>query len=239
MSLAAIVLLSFISLPLIIHSLELPIERTKVATRCLADQSFGYVLLAIQWAPSFCNSTACGDRNKNMWTIHGSWPQHTNNSWPQYCCFEKDFNVTNIKSLESQLIQKWPSLKASGTHQSFWEHEWTKHGSCAMNSNPLKGQLNYFNYSLHLYDSFPLQSWLQSSNIVPHNNNAYKLTAIHESVEKKLGKKVELECLKKSPYPLLQHIYICLDKTTLKPIDCTRSDDTQCGTGSVLIPTVS
>jgi hypothetical protein len=40
---------------------------------------------------------------------------------------------------------------------------------------------------------------------VPHNNNAYKLTAIHESVEKKLGKKVELECLKKSPHPLLQH----------------------------------
>ena len=86
---------------------------SKAEKSCQKDQSFGYVLLAVQWAPSFCNNTACGDRNRNDWTVHGAWPQHTNNSWPQYCCFESEFNVTKIKSLEKQLIQKWPSLKVS------------------------------------------------------------------------------------------------------------------------------
>ncbi len=128
-------------------------------------------------------------------------------------------------------------MKASGTHEAFWKHEWTKHGTCAMNSNQLKGHFNYFNETLRLFDSFPLQLWLNSSGIVPSNSTSYTLSAIHRSVEPRLGnKRVELECLSKKPLPLLQHIYICLDRITLKPIDCTRADDTQCGNSTVLIP---
>ncbi|XP_054160224.1 ribonuclease DdI-like [Oppia nitens] len=206
------------------------------AKACQINQTFGYVLLAVQWVPTFCNNTRCGSRNRNSWTVHGAWPQHTNNSWPQYCCFESTFNVSKIKSLESQLIQKWPTLKENGKHEDFWKHEWTKHGTCAMNSDKLKGHFNYFNHTLHLYDSFPLQSWLQSSNIKASNTTTYSLINIHNAVESRLGAKVELECLSKKPYPLLQHIYICLNRLTLKPQDCNRPDDKQCGITSVKLP---
>ena len=127
-------------------------------------------------------------------------------------------------------------LQSSGSHQEFWKHEWTKHGTCAMNSDRLRGHYNYFNQTLHLFDQFPLQSWLNSSGLLPSNSKPHKLSDIHEVVEKKLGAKVELECLSKKPYPLLQHIYICLDRVSLKPINCSRKDDKQCGNSTVLLP---
>ena len=111
-SIALVVLLALVPL---ISSLKLGSNGERghqvFADSCQKDQNFGYVLLAVQWAPSFCQNTPCGDRNRNGWTVHGSWPQHTNNSWPQYCCFESEFNVTKIKSLEKQMVDKWPSLK--------------------------------------------------------------------------------------------------------------------------------
>ena len=57
------------------------------------------------------------------WTLHGLWPQ-----WGESCTHEK-FDYSEIEDLTSSLKEYWPSCE--GSAQDFWEHEWSKHGTCS------------------------------------------------------------------------------------------------------------
>ena len=57
------------------------------------------------------------------WTLHGLWPQ-----WAESCSHEK-FDYRQIQDLADELKEYWPSCQ--GSAQDFWEHEWSKHGTCS------------------------------------------------------------------------------------------------------------
>jgi ribonuclease T2 len=59
------------------------------------------------------------------------------------------------------MIQYWPDVQYdvnSPSYDSFWEHEWTKHGTCSGLS-----QLDYFNQALDLTTRIPTPSLLYES----------------------------------------------------------------------------
>lgn len=75
------------------------------------------------------------------WTIHGLWPQ---NEW----CDKTPLNMTALAPLVPTLQQDWPNCFAAfQDDESFWTHEWQKHGSCTG-----MGQVGFFNYTLALYE---------------------------------------------------------------------------------------
>lgn len=78
------------------------------------------------------------------WTIHGLWPQHNTTSWPQYCTNEP-FNYTTLYPILNELKLYWSACDKPWDQQ-FWQHEWSKHGTCSSMS-----QLEYFNTTLQLY----------------------------------------------------------------------------------------
>ncbi len=82
----------------------------------------------------------------NRLTIHGLWPNNNDGSYPQNCSNEK-FDLSNLQPIREELEQKWPNIQApspnSESHVSFWEHEWSKHGTCSGLS-----QLDYFSHAL-------------------------------------------------------------------------------------------
>merc|ERR1711935_917719 len=75
------------------------------------------------------------------WGLHGLWPQ-----WAESCTHEK-FDISNLDSIKSRLDQEWPSCQ--GSAESFWSHEWSKHGTCSGMS-----QLDYFTKALDLLEKY-------------------------------------------------------------------------------------
>lgn len=206
---------------------------------CSTHYDFDYFLFVLRWPASYCRDKQCLDF-KDKWLIHGIWPQYSNGSWPQNCCFEKKWKLGELKPIEEELKEKWTNLNPNAQYDSLWEHEWVKHGTCSKSVEKVKGELKYFKTALRIFDSLPVGNWLEKGKILPSPDVPYSVDAIHSAIEKSIGqKKVTLECIPRNnnaAYPLFSQIYVCLDKNTLTPIDCTGSDDPQCGTDSLIFP---
>ena len=104
------------------------------------------------YQPEFCESQHQSPQGcqhpKEIWdrlTIHGLWPNNNDGSYPQSCSDEK-FDLSSLEQIRDELEEKWPNIKAlpsSSLHGQFWEHEWSKHGTCTGLS-----QLEYFSHAL-------------------------------------------------------------------------------------------
>jgi len=116
-------------------------------------------VFAYLWEPESCYEnptwTQCGNPQTfwgNHLVIHGLWPQYSSGGYPSTCT-DEPFNeqvVVNIGM--NDMNQYWPNIKSNTNdpdYDSFWEHEWTKHGTCS----PLS-QSNYFNTTLNLGETF-------------------------------------------------------------------------------------
>lgn len=83
-----------------------------------------------------CCST-CG------WTLHGLWPEDGN--W----CNPSNITMNMLQPLQPKLSHEWISCEAPNDPLEFYQHEWSKHGSCT-GWTPLV----YFNTSLSYYNRY-------------------------------------------------------------------------------------
>ena len=66
---------------------------------------------------------------KNIWTIHGLWPNYKNGTIPKWCNGENDIDIEiKNESLYNYMINYWPGL--FDTNEGFWGHEYNRHGYC-------------------------------------------------------------------------------------------------------------
>jgi ribonuclease T2 len=122
---------------------------------------------AYSWTPGFCHGQkypGCTDPLPywtTNFTIHGLWPQYATNGYPSTCTSEP-FDASIPQQIgENKMIQYWPDVKydvTSASYNSFWQHEWTKHGTCSGLS-----QLDYFSQALDLTNRIPTPSVLYDS----------------------------------------------------------------------------
>lgn len=80
---------------------------------CSRNYHFDYILLTLQWPAGFCSHESCR-RHADEWGIHGAWPQNNDDTYPQNCCFEKQFDIRKLAPVRTQLDKDWLSLKSSG-----------------------------------------------------------------------------------------------------------------------------
>ncbi|PNH11508.1 Extracellular ribonuclease LE [Tetrabaena socialis] len=85
-------------------------------------------------------------------TVHGLWPNYYDGTWPQFCEPDYKFDEGELSDLEHALEEEWPSF--FGTDDTFWEHEWSKHGTCAL--NVLKDEHKFFKTVLKLHWRYDL-----------------------------------------------------------------------------------
>ena len=121
---------------------------------------FDYYVLAYSWTPEFCydnyDSYPGCSKPQSFWgkyfTLHGLWPQYMSGGYPLSCSSEA-FNTAVPNEIGmSTMTQYWPNVKAeegSPNYDDFWEHEWSKHGTCTGLS-----QLDYFNTTINLIQKF-------------------------------------------------------------------------------------
>jgi ribonuclease T2 len=120
-------------------------------------------------------TTTVGAREP-LFVIHGLWPNWSNGSWPQYCIKNDPLNLTEISSIIPELLTYWPGFTPSSKNSTiaFWNHEWTKHGSClyeCMDTTRRRGagtpapQLDFFQLGLHLRSKYPYYNMLKRSGV--------------------------------------------------------------------------
>jgi ribonuclease T2 len=97
-------------------------------------------VFAYSWTPGFCiGQTYPGCASpleywKNNFTIHGLWPQYDTTGYPSSCTNEPFNSSIPIEVGLDTMVMRWPDVKYdvnNPNYDSFWEHEWTKHGTCS------------------------------------------------------------------------------------------------------------
>ena len=79
----------------------------------------------------------------NRWTVHGIWPTKDKTMGPFHCSNVK-FDEAKIQPILEDLKQHWTNVRKNTETYNFWEHEWTKHGTCAIQLESLNDELKYF-----------------------------------------------------------------------------------------------
>jgi len=125
---------------------------------------FDFYVLSMSYQPEFCfqhrHEGFYGCENPmDFWrgnlTLHGLWPEGNDGSWPSMCTNEK-FNTQTVSEIgRTKFNTYWPNVKASKsstsyTYYSFWDHEWTKHGTCSGLC-----QVKYFNTTMNHFLATP------------------------------------------------------------------------------------
>ena len=78
-------------------------------------------------------------------SIHGLWPQYSLNSYPTFCR-PVNFKLDKLDPIIDELNNYWYSNR--GSNETFWKHEYEKHGSCMFDA---MDEFNYFNKTIELY----------------------------------------------------------------------------------------
>lgn len=116
-------------------------------------------VFAYSWTPEYCygktNFPGC-IKPQEFWgtsfTMHGLWPQYSAGGYPHDCSTESFDRSIPRKVGWDDMTQYWPDVEYvefSPKYDSFWEHEWTKHGTCSGLS-----QQDYFQSTINLIKSF-------------------------------------------------------------------------------------
>jgi ribonuclease T2 len=124
---------------------------------------FDFYVMSMSYQPEFCYQNRHDDwpgcsHPLEFWkghlTIHGLWPEYRDGNYPASCSTEV-FDNSTVAPLESQMLRYWPNVKydykTDGNHYlEFWEHEWSKHGTCSGLS-----QYDYFSHALQMFVHTP------------------------------------------------------------------------------------
>jgi ribonuclease T2 len=132
---------------------------------------------AYSWTPGFCHDQKYPGCSQPLpywttnFTIHGLWPQYATSGYPASCTTEAfDMSIPQEIGM-NKMIQYWPDVQYdvnSQSYDSFWQHEWSKHGTCSGLS-----QIDYFNQALDLTNRIPTPTALYKS--IGHNMSASAL----------------------------------------------------------------
>ena len=191
-----------------------------ITTSTVTNENIIYVL-AYSWTPGFCYTTnpnypGCLDPkpywNENF-TIHGLWPQYDTTGYPSYCSTESfDPNVP-VEIGWDTMTTYYPDVKYEETdadYDSFWEHEWDKHGTCSELS-----QYDYFQQAILLAETFTTPDILHSYT---NTSGTLSTSMLRDSFGGSAY--TALQC---SNTNILTGVYTCWSHSPVLQIECPKS----------------
>jgi ribonuclease T2 len=127
---------------------------------CTDDHGFDFFMLVQQYPPSFKSPI-------DHFTLHGLWPSRPSarDGYPCYCTDQGFDEGTLSQSVLTGMKRNWPTLMPNvHTSHAFWEHEWTKHGTCAA----FDSMETYFNATLSLRNRTNLTGLFENSPLLDY-----------------------------------------------------------------------
>ncbi|PBP27304.1 ribonuclease T2 family protein [Diplocarpon rosae] len=151
----------------------------------------------------------------DSWTLHGLWPDLCDGSYPTFCTQAPMYhNITAILSSSSSSLStssNEPSLldymktywlPNRGSPDSFWEHEWNKHGtcintlapSCYSAYTPGSEVVDFFTRAVALFKELDTYKALAAKGIVPVWGKTYTRAEILDALKAVTGQEVVIGC---------------------------------------------
>jgi ribonuclease T2 len=189
------------------------------------NNNFDYLILREIWPASSCMfpgaNTCQVSQNVSTWVVHGLWPSIKSEIGPQFCNKTMPFNFNLVKPILDRLLRFWPNLYTNTPLASFWQHEWEKHGTCALGLPQIKSEFDYFNTTLGLRDHYDFGPMLAGANVVPDDTIMYDLDKIESAITKTLGIRPLLTCYveKDADVQYFSQMQICISKQ-FELVDC-------------------
>jgi len=175
---------------------------TAVENLCCFNAPGGQILQTQFWDAS----PATGP--EDSWTIHGLWPDRCDGTYDANCDSSRAYsNITAILNsfgatdLLSYMSTYWKDYK--GDDESFWYHEWAKHGTCISTLEPecyddhkaTEEVVDFFQKTVDLFKTLPSYEWLSAAGITPSTSKTYTFAAIQSAIQaKRPGVEVTLGC---------------------------------------------
>jgi len=182
------------------------------------DNHYDFYVYAQQWPSALCkkiNSTHHGKcdfipKEVNTWVVHGLWPSqaHSGKHYGPFNCEDKPFDGAKVQPIIDDLHKYWPNLMKNKVDDSFWQHEWEKHGTCACQKNSCT-ELEYFKQGIELRNWLKFEENLKTAGIVPSLVKEYKMSDIKTALGP--GK---YQCYKtetNAPFQVIAQIETCHD----------------------------
>lgn len=148
------------------------------------NKTFNHFVFTQFWAPQSCRDLHSDCKLSHVppiWTIHGLWPtnEHTSRH-PSYCTGEQ-FDIRLLEGIRNVMSKYWFTYIKGGSDVEFWQHEWEKHGTCAVSedNSQFPNQLSYFTTVLNLYTQYNVSAILQLAGIYP--GSAYRLQRFRDA----------------------------------------------------------
>ncbi|KAI9811250.1 MAG: ribonuclease T2-like [Pycnora praestabilis] len=143
----------------------------------------------------------------NHWTVHGLWPDHCDGTYDQYCDENRQYkNITQIlESFGRYDILDYMRIywkDDGGNDESFWEHEWGKHGTCIntldpncyINYQPQEEVVDFFAQAVHLFSTLDTYAFLRAGGILPSATQTYTYNDIMAALNRPRGVNATIEC---------------------------------------------
>lgn len=174
---------------------------TAVANLCCFNYPGGNLLQTQFW------DTDPATGPPDHWTIHGLWPDHCDGTFSQYCDESRQYtNITQIlESFNRYDLLNYMNVywkDDGGDDESFWEHEWGKHGTCISTFNPscyvdyqpTQEVVDFFQKTVQLFSKLDTYSFLRDAGIVPGANATYSYDQITRALAQPRGVHATIEC---------------------------------------------
>ncbi|RWR77480.1 extracellular ribonuclease LE-like protein [Cinnamomum micranthum f. kanehirae] len=191
-----------------------------------ADLDFDFYYLVLKWPGSYCKD--CTVNGCCMPTTFTNYPleedflikglyTYSDSGQAVTKCNTTKFYVNALRNLIGDLYVHWPSIKCpSNNGVSQWRDAWTNYGVCSGLSEE-----DYFDKALKLRKKINLLSVLKGHGVLPSDFLFYSPLYVETAIKVGLGADVGIKCsTNESGKCQIDEIYVCVDKTASKVINC-------------------
>ncbi|KAL8292926.1 hypothetical protein RQP46_000620 [Phenoliferia psychrophenolica] len=183
---------------------------TKDVNTCCVNSPGAYFALTQFW-----DATPSPVGPIDSWTLHGLWPDYCSESptdWPSNCDSSRTYSrvgqIRGILKDEPELVafmdKFW--IPDRGSAESFWSHEWNKHGQCVSTLFPkcytdyvqYEEVVSFFKTAVNLFKGLPTHDFLADHGIVPSVTATYTLAQLQAAAVDKFGHEASWGCKRSS-----------------------------------------
>ena len=189
-------------------------NETAIADTCCFNAPGGQLLQTQFW--DYNPPTGPTD----SWTVHGLWPDHCDGTYDANCDPARAYtNISSIisaagaTSLLDYMNKYWKDYQ--GNDESFWEHEWGKHGTCVSTLEPgcyndyvaQEEVVDYFQKAVDLFKTLPSYTWLANAGITPSTTATYTSAQIFAALKAPRGVDVAIQCANSNEFDEIWYFY--------------------------------